>query len=471
VTVEKTVDTPVLEPGDDWAQYTVTFTNMISTDAVLDWISDTLPSGFEYFGMAAGSDISVDPVDANEPEIVWQGPFTVTGDGILRLVYVVEVSAGPGTHVNTVEAIGGGVSVGPATASVIIPGAVLSLDKDVSPSTVSIGKLVTYDVTISNTSDHESALAVVSDTLPSGFTFEEMDPSSDISQDPVGSTGTIVWTGPFTVPQSGEIHLIYRVRVGGVGDWTNSVVARDTDGQLLDPAESTVTVSLAKVFLPLLRRNYPPYVPPPILLDDDFVAGLSPEWTPFVNLPDLRADDWFWKGDGETWGRYDYDPGEGLDQWGLSMYLGEGAQEWRDYKIDATIRGGKATKTPLVGIWFRGTHQEQFDKLGGDVGGYIFCIQFYGRFERNRVHIGKINPATRKINDIAWIQSLDFPHTDIWNWYTITIEARGDNIKVWIDGYPLFNLTDATWSQGTVGFAVFDGSAGFDDIVVTPLDD
>jgi uncharacterized repeat protein (TIGR01451 family) len=467
VTVEKVAEPSELSPDDEpWVAYTVTFTNDISTPTVLDWITDTLAPEFQFVGMAQGSEVSDQPLDPHASTVVWQGPFLVPGNGHLRLRYWVKAVLEFGTYQNSVRAVGGGEQVGPATAEVEVKAPILSLDKSVSPATVTSGQWVVYDVTIRNTGNGEGVLEAITDTLPSGFTFKKMDPNSDIVAEPSGSSGTVVWTGPFTILPASQVHLIYQVRTSGVGAKVNSVVCRDSEGVLLGPETSTITVSKARVYVPLAYRNYQTVPPTTLPMEEPFTVGVPPEWTPFVNYPELSPSDWFWRGDGVTWGRYDYDPGEALEQWGLSMYLGEGAEEWTDYKIEATIRPGKQQNHPLVGIWFRGTHERRTDLLGGDVTGYIFCV----RPDKDKVYLGYIDPNTRKLG-FLWAGENSYP-TEIWEWYDVTIEVRGANIQVWIEGVKMFDWTDpnATWMQGTVGFAVYRGSAGFDYIRVSALD-
>jgi uncharacterized repeat protein (TIGR01451 family) len=467
VTVEKAADPAELSLNDEpWVTYVVTFTNNISTPATLDRITDTLPAEFQFVGMAQGSDVSDQPLDPHASMVVWQGPFVVPGDGYLRLCYWVKAVLDFGTYQNSVRAVGDGAQIGPATADVEVEAPILSLHKSASPLTLTTGQPVVYDVTIHNTGNEDGVLEAITDTLPSGFTFKRMEPASDIVSDPSALVGVLVWTGPFVIPSNSEVHLIYQVRTSGVGSKINSVVGRDSTDALIGPSTRTITVSEAKVYMPLLSRDYQTVIPSTLPMEESFTTGVPPEWTPFVNYPELSASDWFWKGDGVTWGRYDYDPGEALEQWGLSMYLGEGAQEWTDYKIQATIRPGKQGKHPLVGVWFRGTHETRTDLQGGDVTGYLFCV----RPDKDKVYLGYIDPDTRKLS-FLWVGENTFP-TEIWEWYDVTIEVRGANIQIWIQGVKMFDWTDpnATWMQGTVGFAVFRGSAGFDYIRVSELD-
>jgi len=470
VTVEKVANDTVVDPDvQKWVDYVVTFSNDAATLATLDRITDTLPSGFKFIGPGNQMDPQVgDPVSTDNSQVVWQGPFSVPASGTLKLHYWIEVASDPGVHMNSVEASSGGAIIGPDTAEVTVVGETLSLSKSATPSQVATGGLVTYDVAISNGGTITGAVSVISDTLPAGFQFEGVHPDSDIGQAPSGTTGTIVWTGPFTVPQSGDLHLIYRVRTAGVGSWNNSVVVRDEYGHLVGPEGSSVTTTKFKVYLPLLIRNYPEYVPPQEYLNEEFTQGVPDEWTVFLNWPELATKHWYWKGDGTTWGRLGFDAGEALDQWALDMYLGEGAQEWTDYKIEATIRSEKQYRHPLTCIWFRGTHQLRTDNQGGDVTGYIFCM----RPDKDLLYLGYVDPNERKLTfaGTQWVSAKYFVQ-DLQEWYDVTIEVQDNSFTVYIGGNKQFQWWDLEnrWTQGTVGFAVYRGAAGFDSIRVSPL--
>jgi uncharacterized repeat protein (TIGR01451 family) len=371
-----------------------------------------------------------------------------------------------GTHRNTISAIGAGLPIGPSSAEVTVRSPVLSLDKTASPLTLTTGENVVYNVTILNTGNADGVVQTITDTLPEGFQFLRLDPASDLVSEPADLDGALVWTGPFTVPQGSDVNLIYQVRSSGVGSKVNSVVVRDSQNNLVGPKGSAVTTNPALVYAPLILRNYQIVLPSTLPMEETFDTGVPPEWTAFVNSPGLSAADWFWVGD-VTWGRYDYVPDEPLNQWALSMYLGQGAQDWTDYRIEATIRPGKVGYHPLVGIWFRGTYQEQTDLQGGDVTGYAL----YVRPDKDLVYLGRIDPNTRKLDDLTTIDDNQYD-TDIWTWYNVTIDVQGARIKIWIDGIKLFDWTDpnATWMQGTVGFVVYRGSASFDYIRVSELE-
>jgi hypothetical protein len=250
------------------------------------------------------------------------------------------------------------------------------------------------------------------------------------------------------------------------------VWGRDAYDNVIGPVESEVTTSKAKVFLPQAMRNYPEIIPPPPAenLYEDFVGGIPDEWTPFLNWPDLAANQWYWTGDGETWGRLNYSPGkEPLSRWALNMYQGEGAEEWANYRVEAKVRADKRYEHPLICLWFRGTYEERADLQGGDVTGYILCL----RTDEDMLYLGYVDP-TKRILDFRGQQWVDAERFDNFTniWYTLFAEVRGSTIRAGVEMGPILGWTDtAGWLNGTVGFAVYRGYGSLDYMRVTPLED
>lgn len=454
VTVEKIAETTELPPdGEPWVAYVVTFTNSISTPATLDWITDTLASGFEFVGMAVGSDVAVQPIDPQAATMVWQGPFIVPGDGTLRLRYWVKALLELGVYPNTVEASGAGIPVGPATANVTVLGPDLEIQKAASPETLTTGQAVTYDVIVENEGNYLGVVEAITDSLPAGFAFEAMAPGSAITATPAIVGGDLVWTGPYTVPIDGEMHLIYQVRSGGTGVKTNSVVARVAGGQVFGPATAQVDVGPAYVMLPGVWHNVRQSLAPS--LEETFDTGVPAEWTPFVNYSGLDDDFWFWSG-GTGWGRYDFSPdavGSGYRGWGLSMYLAEEAEGWRDYRVEATLRTSRGAKHTLAGLWVRGTRELQTDLQGGDLTGYYLVL----KPDDDKLYLGKIPASNPRLQAIEWQQSATHtPGIEDFQWYDLVVQVEGARIQAWLDGVKLIDWTDPDpWQEGTIGLITY----------------
>jgi uncharacterized repeat protein (TIGR01451 family) len=257
----KIAEPEILEPGGPVA-YTVVFSNSTASDMALSVIKDVLPASFHYVGLAAGSEVSVEPVDTQEPEIVWQGTFTVPAASTLTLRYWVWVlaEAVPGTtpYTNTVTAVYTGTVVGPAEAPVTLVGPHVLVSKDAWPLEVIVAEPVTYTVVMANEGNGQGVVDVISDTLPAGFAFLGMLPGGTITDAPAGITGTIVWSGPFTLPVGSAITLTYQARASmasGSESATNQVVAQ-VDGAVTESAKATIQVKPFYSFLPLALRNW-----------------------------------------------------------------------------------------------------------------------------------------------------------------------------------------------------------------------
>jgi uncharacterized repeat protein (TIGR01451 family) len=259
VTVTKTAEPGLVKPGRGVA-YSVTFANSGSA-VTLDRISDILPAPFQYVGLAIGSEVSLEPIDREAPEIVWSGSFSVPAGGALTLRYWAWVPpdtpplAAP--YVNQVTARYGATSVGPASAEVVIKAPDITVAKEASPAEVLAGETVTYTVTFRNEGTGEGVLDLITDTLPAGFTFLNMATGSDVSEAPAGTTGTIVWDGPLSLPAGATLTLVYQVQsaAGGGANPTNQVLAL-SDGLTVGPAAATVRVQKHWAYLPLMTRGF-----------------------------------------------------------------------------------------------------------------------------------------------------------------------------------------------------------------------
>lgn len=467
LSVIKVAEKPILPPdGDPWLSYVVTFTNNAPLSTTLERISDTMASGFEFVGMAVGSDIADQPLDPSHNPVVWQGPWSVPGGGSLRLRYWVKAAGEAGVYQNTVQASSNGNLIGPAEATVTVLGPHLSLTKSATPVALTTGQVVTYDVTLSNQGNYSGSIALITDTLPENFVFYSMAQGSEITDPPTGTGGVLVWTGPYTVPPGGETHLIYQVHSGGTGPKTNLVIARDGQGEVIGTASSQVTVDPAHVMLPLVCHNFSQSPPPS--LDETFENGVPAAWTPFVNYAGLDPNFWFWSG-GTGWGRYDFSPqvaGSRYRGWGLSMYLADETEKWRDYRVEAMLRTSRGAKHTLAGIWFRGTHELQTDLQGGQVTGYYIVI----KPTTDQVLLGKIPKNQPQFQVVDWVQSAGYPAgIEDFYWYDLTVQVEGAHIVAWLDGTKLIDWTDPDpWETGTVGLVAYaHEGAQFDSIHVS----
>jgi uncharacterized repeat protein (TIGR01451 family) len=265
ISVTKTVETETLEPGS-YLAYTVVFSNSGDSDLMLHTITDVLPVPFEYVRLTAGTQVLDEPVDKVEPEIVWQGTFTVPATDTLMLRYLVWVPAdaepGPTPYANTVTAAYADKLVGPVSATVTLIRADVRVTKTVLPEEIEAGEPVTYTVVLENKGNAQAVLDLISDTLPPGFVFGSMDSTGTITDAPSGDTGTIVWNGPFTLPATAAITLTYEVTSNASPKdrtATNTVVAV-MDGELTEPASATVEFGYVAIMFPMISQDWSPTV-------------------------------------------------------------------------------------------------------------------------------------------------------------------------------------------------------------------
>lgn len=128
----------------------------------------------------------------------------------------------------------------------------VSLDKTAEPDTIDpgdTGDSVKYTVVFSNSSESTVTLTAVVDTLPTGFTFLSMGTVAGCdtltASPPSGTTGTIVWGGPFSIPASSLRCLAYSVWVDAGLDpsvYLNHLETSLSTGETIsDTAPVTVT--------------------------------------------------------------------------------------------------------------------------------------------------------------------------------------------------------------------------------------
>jgi uncharacterized repeat protein (TIGR01451 family) len=104
-----------------------------------------------------------------------------------------------------------------------------------------------YTVNFHNANTAAVTLTSVTDTLPSGFTYVNNSTTGGTTANPTGTTGTLAWTGPFTVPAGGDFHFHFNVTVATTpGHYTNSVTGASST-QSVAPAMNTAPIDVATV--------------------------------------------------------------------------------------------------------------------------------------------------------------------------------------------------------------------------------
>jgi uncharacterized repeat protein (TIGR01451 family) len=148
-----------------------------------------------------------------------------------------------------------------AQAGLLVALGEASVTKTAAPTSVKPGESVTYTVTFSNSVYTPLPLAVVTDALPSGVTFITMTAGSDVSAPPNGTTGTITWTGPLTIPAHSALVVQYQTTMPMSEHLAlvNQASARLEDGATIGPDSAQVRVATSHpttLYLPLVLRKF-----------------------------------------------------------------------------------------------------------------------------------------------------------------------------------------------------------------------
>ncbi len=474
--------------------YTVRITNTGFAAGVVDIVTDTLPNGVTFDAITSGSDIVATP-DGTTGEIHWTGPFTVPAQTVQTLSYRVQTPDEPEdtSKTNQVWVKSGSKLLGPAATTVTVgpkryfvyfPMLVrrwglpsFFLHKSATPTIAPRGDIITYTVDIENRGTEPGVLSHITDSLPSGFTFDSIVPGGDITASPLVSGNDLVWSGTFPVSGSGHSTFSYRVHSANVaGTYTNTVTGLAAPPQYaVHPASAAVTLRTEK------------------LLQEDFETG-APYWTPFLNYWRLHPEQWFWDSEDGVNGGGGYthhawfgapEAGKGAED-GVAMYLGPGAQQWTDYRyeVKANVRSRDGDGT--IGVWFRGQYDERNDGSGQWMTGYYLVMggnptrnSWFVRLTQMQIPgdcVGAACSNPGNLYDFSNPMELDFTRFigtfQNNHWYNIVIEVRGAHIQAWVDGVLAIDYVDEDlpFLQGTVGFKSYKlHPASWDEVVVTPL--
>jgi uncharacterized repeat protein (TIGR01451 family) len=156
------------------AEYKITIANEDAYDFVFSALTDTLPTGFNFYSMTSGP---APAVEGNK--LVWRN-LTLPAAG-MTLKFKVQVGPLYGTYENWVSAYIPDTTVNPKKGSPdirVLP--VFDLKKDVGVPVASQGAVVPYTITLVNTSDVVYTSLRITDTLPPGFQYHHSRPGYPI---------------------------------------------------------------------------------------------------------------------------------------------------------------------------------------------------------------------------------------------------------------------------------------------------
>jgi uncharacterized repeat protein (TIGR01451 family) len=498
VTVSKTANTSRTYSGQP-VTYTIALNNSGYVPVPLSVVTDALPAEITTLTMTAESDILDDPADEAGKK-VWSGSHTIPSHDQFVVQYAVAMPAveetvtlqnqawgelGDGT---VVQSDPWDVSVSPKGPTIVyLP----TIARQYSPAAFRVTKTaepdqafaeepgapITYTVVVENYGGLPGVVADIRDTLPEGFVFQRMLTDGDVKSVPKGTTGEIVWTGPFDVAGMSSVTVRYVVQASTVvGTYVNSATATVSDGH---PPQEPATA--------------PVEIVEPVLLEDTFDHDAN-KWTPFLNKPNrLRPEQWYWDGGvGNPAGSYNHNRYLGNPPYpaddALTMYLGPGAEEWTNYRYEMDV--WLDPDTQFIFLWFRGHYQtwEGIEECHWVLGYYL---EFNPGHKWARVWQTQTpddcEPATCAepgwqydfSNPMVLYQSPEYIYGREWkgSWQHIAVEVRnvtgGVNIKGFVGDDQIVDFTDTEGTiiqNGTVGIGTYQAPLlRVDNVLVTPL--
>jgi hypothetical protein len=214
---------------------------------------------------------------------------------------------------------------------------------------------------------------------------------------------------------------------------------------------------------------------------------VSGAWKPFLNYWRLSPDQWYWDAAGGTGGSgaltHNCCINGGQAEDALMIYLGEGAESWTDYRVEVQLMV-PTEKGQWQGLWVRGQYEERTRK---DTAQWV--TGYYVLLGRNRaVKLLQLqtaedcregacrNPENQYAFNNPYILrevQVDGVNLARGAWHTLAVEARGNQLKIWVDGLFAFDYVDeqAPFLQGTVGLKTFESEPVlYDNVRVTRLE-
>ncbi|MFB2773423.1 hypothetical protein ACE1AT_29745 [Pelatocladus sp. BLCC-F211] len=247
--VTKTASSTNLPNGGN-VTYTVTISNTSNFDARVDKITDILPGGVTFGGIAGGSNItaansSIIPATGATGSIQWVGQppnyYTIPANSSIKLIYTANVPNIQGNYKNSVTTTTGQSTTpaAQATVSVGVLAANLTVTKTTNTPNVTAGGTGNYTITITNAAGAGTATNVnISDALPSGFTYASTGSvtlnggatQTTVTNPTPGATNPS-W-GTFSIPAGGSVTIPFTVNIGSsvsAGTYQNPATATYTD--------------------------------------------------------------------------------------------------------------------------------------------------------------------------------------------------------------------------------------------------
>ena len=204
LTILKSASVASANPGDPVA-YTITYANDSAVNVTNAVITDVLPVGLDFVSATAGGIYS-----AGTRTVTWTIGSIASGSGTSSVtVNTTVTNPYPGAAtiplVNTAGIASTETSAASASAPVFVntPRPQLSIQKEGNVSIAAAGGNVTYTLTYANTGAGPASGVVITDVIPSGWSF------SSATAGGSNASGTVTWNiGTVAGGASGSVQLV-----------------------------------------------------------------------------------------------------------------------------------------------------------------------------------------------------------------------------------------------------------------------
>ncbi len=207
--INKTVSPSAVLPGGE-VVYTITMTNNSGNNRTVTRVVDTLPAGFSYISGSTTGTTTNNPAVAGQV-LTWSGNWAIgRNGGSLTLVFHAYAGPTTGTYYNNATWTVSGQTTYPTGDTAPVTVFALGITKSASPSTTTAAGTVSYTITMTNTGPLSIPVTSVTDTLPAGFSYRTGTTTGMTTANPAGTTGTITWSGSWTLPATGALTLNFQ---------------------------------------------------------------------------------------------------------------------------------------------------------------------------------------------------------------------------------------------------------------------
>lgn len=237
--------------------FDITLKNNDAYPFVIPLVTDTMPTGFQYYAMLIGP---APEVQGNL--LIWRN-LTINPGATLRLR--VRMQTGPlyGDYTNSVAAYSPETKISPATSEVVQVRPLFALLKANGDPYVPPGSLVPYTITLVNLSQTVYTNLVITDTLPVGLVFYGMRPGYPAPVTLQLDRRQPVWNVAQLNANCGvggcQLKLAFNVLVSpwlSPGVYWNTILGYSPSGSVPGPiATAPLTVTTGTLnFLPLMKK-------------------------------------------------------------------------------------------------------------------------------------------------------------------------------------------------------------------------